>query len=110
MLRFLLSMVIAGALGYAAYMTANRRARLSRRRRRLLLAGNAVAVVLGLLLAVWLPTRVPETSGSPASLVAILVLWMVGGSLAFLGVAALLGAFFARTAPVEPAATQPVSK
>jgi hypothetical protein len=47
-------------------------------------------------LALWLPPRNPETNGSPASLVVVALLWVVGGSLAFLTMMALLGAFFAK--------------
>jgi hypothetical protein len=103
MLRFLIAIVIAGALGYGAFITAYRTARRSPARRRVLIAGNAVALALGLVLALWLPMRIPETSGSPASLVAILLLWLVGGCLAFLGLASLLGAVFARTPRVDQA-------
>jgi hypothetical protein len=109
MLRLLVFIAIAAAIGYVVFMSANRIARLSPRSRRLLLVGNVVAVALGLLLAGWLPTRVPETSGSPASLVAMLLLWIVGGCLAFLGLAALLGAFFARPGVGEPTPTRPGS-
>ena len=101
MVRFLIAIAIAGALGYGAFIAAYRKARRSPARRRILIAGNAVALALGLVLALWLPMRIPETSGSPASLVAIALLWMVGGCLAFLGLAALLGAVFARTPPVD---------
>jgi hypothetical protein len=96
MLRFLLLVAIAVALAYPAFLVAYRRAGRSRQQRRRLLAGNLAALALGLILALWLPTRIPETSGSPASLVAILLLWIVGGGLALLGLAAALGAFFAR--------------
>jgi len=44
-----------------------------------------VALALGLVLALWVPIRIPETTGSPASLVSISLLWLVGGCLAFLG-------------------------
>jgi len=102
MLRFLIAVVVAGAIAYLAFRVANRRARHSPARRRVLIAVNAAALALGLVLALWLPMKIPETSGSPASLVAMLVLWIVGGSLAFLGLAALLGAVFARVGPGGP--------
>lgn len=49
----------------------------------------------GAVMAFWLPHRVPETSGSPAGLVLILLLWIIGGGLIFLGVMSLLGAALA---------------
>jgi len=49
-------------------------------------------------LALWLPRRVPETNGSPASLVAIALLWVLGESLVF-ATLALLGAVFAKPGP-----------
>jgi hypothetical protein len=101
MLRFLIAVVIAGVLGYGAFIAAYRKARRSPARRRVLIAGNAVALAAGLVLALWVPMRIPETSGSPASLVAIALLWLVGGCLAFLGLAALLGAVFARAPRVD---------
>ena len=101
MLRFLVAIVIASALGYGAFIAAYRKARRSPARRRGLIAGDAVALALGLALALWVPIRIPETTGSPASLVAISLLWLVGGCLAFLGLAALLGAVFARPPQVD---------
>jgi hypothetical protein len=67
---------------------------------------GAVAAILGALLAFWLPHRVPETSGSPASLVFILLLWIIGGGLLFLGVASCLGAAVANVGPHDPAGPQ----
>jgi hypothetical protein len=42
------------------------------------------------------PHFVPETPGSPGTIVAILLLWIVGASLAFVGVAMAAKAFFTR--------------
>jgi uncharacterized membrane protein YedE/YeeE len=57
--------------------------------------GGVVACAAGAWLAFWLPHRVPETSGSPASLVLILVLWLMGGALIALGVGMLGGTVLA---------------
>ena len=43
-----------------------------------------------------LPHRVPDTQGSPAALVAILLLWLIGGCFLFVGIASLIGAALAR--------------
>jgi hypothetical protein len=71
------------------------RARQSPELRRRLLVSGGLAVLAGAVMAFWLPHRVPETSGSPASLVLILLLWIIGGGLLFLGVMSLLGAALA---------------
>ena len=57
-----------------------------------MLVGGCLCLVLGLVIALWLPGRVPETQGSPATLVAILVLWVLGGGLAYVGIIAVVGA------------------
>jgi MFS family permease len=67
-----------------------------------MLIGGCLSLALGLVLALWLPRRVPETQGSPAMLVAILLLWVVGGGLAYVGVVAILGALFARPPADDP--------
>lgn len=74
------------------FLKARERARQSPRLRTRLIVSGMVAAVVGAIMAFALPHRVPETSGSPASLVLILLLWIIGGGLLFLGVASLLGA------------------
>lgn len=61
--------------------------------------GIALGLAIGLGLALFLPRRVPETNGSPASLVAIALLWVIGGSIVFATLPALLGALFAKPGP-----------
>lgn len=61
-----------------------------------------IALGLGLVIALWLPGRVPETPGSPATIVALLVLWIIGGGLAFVGVTTILGALLARPLADSP--------
>jgi ABC-type branched-subunit amino acid transport system permease subunit len=77
------------------FLRARERARQSPQLRSRHMLSGAIAAVLGAVMAFWLPHRVPETSGSPASLVLILLLWILGGGLLFLGVASLLGAAMA---------------
>jgi drug/metabolite transporter (DMT)-like permease len=91
-IRFLLGLAALAIIGGFMFITARERARQAPHLRRRLLLSGAVAAVLGAVMAFWLPHRVPETSGSPASLVLILLLWIIGGGLLFLGVASLLGA------------------
>jgi hypothetical protein len=58
--------------------------------RKRMIVGGVVVSVLGVLCAVWFPVLVPETPGSPATTVAIVLLWIAGGTLLALGVPALL--------------------
>jgi hypothetical protein len=45
-----------------------------------------VLLALACLIGLVTPHYVPETPGSPGTIVAILLLWIVGGSLAFVGI------------------------
>jgi hypothetical protein len=97
--RFFLGLVGMLAIGGLSFLNARQRAGQSGLMRKRLMVRGAVAAVAGAILAFWLPHRIPETSGSPASLVLTLLLWVIGGGLLFLGVASFLGA-----AAVSPAA------
>ena len=88
-------------VAWVAFASAGALARRSPGTRQVVLIANAFVAVLGFVVGLWLPMRIPETSGSPAGLVAIVLLWMVGGGLAFLGGAAFLGALLSR--PQGPA-------
>jgi drug/metabolite transporter (DMT)-like permease len=95
-LHALLLLALAALVGYPVYARMRSRIRAGASRRSVALAGAALAFAAGLALALVVPRHVPETPGSPATLVAIALLWIVGGSLAFVGLAAFLGAWFAR--------------
>jgi len=92
--RTALFIVATAATVVAVYRAGHTAAGRSRRARAWLLGGNLAAVVLGLVAALWLPHRVPDT-GSSATLVAIVLLWIVGGGLALVGAASFLGALTA---------------
>ncbi len=66
--------------------------------RRLIWGATLVGLAAGALLTFWLPRRVPETPGSPGTIVAIVVLWVGGGGLMFVSLLALLGALLAKPA------------
>ena len=87
---------VAGMVAWVVFASAGTLARRSPRARHLVLVANAATALLGLVVGLWLPTRIAETSGSPASVVAVVLLWIVGGGLVFLGAAAFLGAWLAR--------------
>jgi len=95
-LHALLLLAIAALVGYPIYARMRSRVRSGASRRPVAMAGASVALAAGLALALVVPRHVPETPGSPATLVAIAFLWILGGSLAFAGLAAFLGAWFAR--------------
>lgn len=67
-------------------------AKASRKDWRSAIALLAVACLVGLVA----PHYVPETPGSPGTIVAILVLWFLGGSLGMVGIAMAAKAFFAK--------------
>jgi hypothetical protein len=68
--------------------------RLPHLRTRIAVSAGAL-VATGVVLALWLSTRIPETPGSPASLVGVVLLWLVGGLLVMIGLPALVGALAA---------------
>jgi hypothetical protein len=97
--RVLLLAAIAALVAVPVFLRSRALARRSAGARKRQLARNGIAVGLGLMLSLWMPHLVPETPGSPGSLVAIVLLWFVGGGLALLGGASLAGALAARPGP-----------
>ena len=95
--RLLVFLVVAGVVAYPVFAKTRERALASPADRSRLIVKGLIGVAVGALLALWLPHRVPETSGSPASLVAILCLWIVGGTLAVMSGVVLVAAFLARS-------------
>jgi hypothetical protein len=95
-LQTLLSLIFGIAMLSRVFAVARRRASQSASARRIVITCNAVAVSLGLLLAICLPSRIPATDGSPASLVATVLLWILGGGLSILGLVAMLGGMLGR--------------
>jgi len=51
---------------------------------------------VGAVLALLLPAAVPETPGSPGTIVMLLLLWILGGSFAFAGLAVTIAALLRR--------------
>ena len=106
-MRTLFLLAVFVLVGWTMVRTTRNRASRSLAVKNRMLIGGCLSLALGLVIALWLPRRVPETQGSPATLVAILLLWVVGGGLAYVGVVALLGALFARPPADDP--TKPPS-
>lgn len=103
------TLFLLAALGLLAWTMGRRvhtRASRSPAMKKRMLVGGCLCLVLGLVIALWLPGRVPETQGSPATLVAILVLWVLGGGLAYVGIISVVGALMARPPVDDP--TQPM--
>ena len=97
--RVLLLAAITALIAVPVFLRARASARRSARARNRSLAVSGAAVVIGLALSLWLPRLVPETPGSPGTLVAVVLLWIVGGGLALLGGASFIGALVARPSP-----------
>ena len=92
LLQVLVLLVITGAATYPVFARARARARASSRARTLLIVKAVAGVIAGAMIALLLPMRVPETPGSPGTLVMIAMLWVVGGGLAFMSLIVLAGA------------------
>jgi len=106
-MRSLFLLAVFGLVGWTMARTIRNRASRSPAVKNRMLIGGCLFLALGSVIALWLPRRVPESQGSPATLVAILLLWVVGGGLAYVGVVTLLGALFARPPADDP--TKPPS-
>ena len=95
-MRTLFLLAVFGLVGWTMVRRIRDRASRSPAVKNRMLIRGCLFLALGLVIALWLPKRVPETQGSPATLVALLVLWVFGGGLAYVGVVAILGALLAR--------------
>lgn len=91
LLSFILLVAMLVAIGYAA----TRRARQSAGGRNRALALGITQIVVGLLFAFAVPPFVPDTQGSPASLVLIVILWLVGATLVLGGLPFLVAGVLA---------------
>lgn len=96
MLRLIVLLLAAAAVAVPITLATRHRARQSKHARRRFLVASGLGLVAGATLAFWLPHQVPDTSGSFASLVAIVLLWIIGGGILFLSGAALVGALLGR--------------
>ena len=96
MIRLLLLLAVAVGIAAPVFLSARDRARQSAATRGRLILGGAAGVAAGLVAALWLPHLVPQTQGSPATIVAIVLLWTLGGGFAFLSLALLVGALAGR--------------
>jgi hypothetical protein len=99
----LLGTVMLAAMAYAIFRASRENARESPAMRRRMIAGSVAMVLIGALLAFRLPRYVPETPGSPGTLVAIALLWVFGAVFVFAGLAAVVGAVVARPTERHPA-------
>jgi hypothetical protein len=100
--RFLILLVVFSLVGWTMARSIRDRARQSPVLRARLLIRGCIALVLGLVAALWLPGHVPQTQGPPATIVILLLLWMIGGGLAFVGVTTIVGALLARPPAGDP--------
>ena len=92
----LLATVALFALLGAAFVRARRQARESAGARTRLLIRSGLAVPAGAVVVFWLPRYVPETPGSPGTLVVVALLWIFGGIWIAFGIPTFLGAFLTR--------------
>jgi hypothetical protein len=91
-LSTLLLFALLGSVGYAGYRSAETSRAM---KRRILLGGTALIAVTGLV--VWfLSTKVPETPGSPGTLVMLTLIWLFGGVGGVLMLSTMVGAAFAK--------------
>ena len=95
-LRSLIVIAVVLGVGALAFRRARHRVLDGYRSRRTALVLHGITTGIGTFLTFVAPRMLPETQVSPASLVAVFVLWVIGGALMLLGLASFLGAFFAR--------------
>jgi glucose dehydrogenase len=93
--------VMAAFLARAVLLRSRAQASRSAARRWFLLIRGGVAVALGLGLVFALAPRAIGSPESPAGLATMLLLWLVGGGLGFLGAASMVGAAIARPRPAK---------
>jgi hypothetical protein len=98
-IRFALLVAMFGFVAGSIFLGARNRARRSSSARRLIMLGGAVAVAGASFLWIELPSHVPDTQGSPAGLLFVVLAWFVSGALILLGGFSFLGAAFARVEP-----------
>ena len=70
-MRSLLLLAVFGLVGWTMARTIRIRASRSPAVKNRMLIGGCLSLALGLVIALWLPGRVPETQGSPATLGAL---------------------------------------
>jgi prolipoprotein diacylglyceryltransferase len=92
----LVGTVMLALMAFGIFRASRENARASHAMRRRMIAGSVAMVVVGTLLAFWMPQHIPETPGSPGTLVAIALLWVSGACFAFAGLASVVGAVVAR--------------
>jgi len=84
---------IGGIVVWMIFSSAKERAESSSDARMRLVGQSVIGLVLGAVMAFVLPHRVPKSMmESPAGVVAIVVLWIVGGALLLASVTALVAA------------------
>ena len=94
--RQLLALLILLAICWGIFTGARSVARVSPRARLRMIYGSALAMIAAIVVLVWLPHQVPDTQGSPAGTVMILLMWMVGGLGLAIAIPSLVGAIVAR--------------
>jgi hypothetical protein len=90
--RVLVAAAVAGVFGWMVFTKMRQRARASSEARLGIITRMAIGSFLGAVLAFWVSTHIPETPGSPASMVGVILAWLVGGGLLFLSLCGLAGA------------------
>lgn len=96
MIRLLLLLAIATAIAAPIFLAARDGARKSATARTRLILGASVGLAASLVTALWLPNKVPQTQGSPATIVMSILLWIIGGGFAVLCTAMLAGALLGK--------------
>jgi uncharacterized membrane protein len=89
-------LAIGAFIVWMIFDKARERAESSAEMRSRMLVTSVVGLVIGCVIALWLPHRVSINTESPAAIVILLLFWIVGGSLALANATALVAAFWAR--------------
>lgn len=93
--RLLSSLLLLAFIGWA-FLTVRRESRQSAAARRRFLLGGLAATAGALIVIFVLPRFIPETPGSPGTIVGVALLWVLGSVILFAAIPTFLGALFAR--------------
>jgi hypothetical protein len=96
----LIPLLLLLALFWGIFTGARKMASGSARARRRLIIRGRVMTAIGFVMVLVLPHYVPETPGSPGTLVMLALIWLLGGGSITVSVASIAGAYTARP-PLE---------
>jgi cytochrome bd-type quinol oxidase subunit 2 len=102
MSQLLSTLALFALIGWL-FIVARRTASTSRRVRSRMIAAALSTLIVVPVIGYWLTRQVPDTPGSPAALVGVTLIWLLGGVFLLFAVPALIGALVAKPMTEEEA-------